>query len=646
MTWLIGWNRRRPKTIYGGNQVDYQDYQMKLDLHKSSGPDTGTNVYLGINIKDDFSDIRFTLSDGTTLLSHFIESFTSGTTATVCIKMDSIPSYPGKDIYIYYDNPAAVDSSDPTALMFYQDWKTPGWESAQCGILNNLYVRSVDKKLRIQFSSELLQPYVGIAAIRISSSAYIADPRAIEFTLELDNLTSGPKQEHTAFMTISSDPTIIHNDIEGNCAQIPPFHFAFNLYENSTYGFRVFSGSTTITPTSNKSFWRIELLYNKTRVYINGILAYTSNNSILAPISYIYIGMYSSTDVLRYVEFGPIRIYKFTEPTPTWGTSGTEQIYALITATSIIPDRTTCTAPCDVNVDVTWANVGHTTGTFTPSIRVDGNIMTPAQYPPETLASGDSITHTFLVSGLTAASHQICADPDSGTSCTTITVLTPANIIATNIVPNKTTCTAPCDLTVDITWTNNGQTVGTFIPKITVNGTTTALTSESLNFGQYVTKRFIIPGLAAGTYYICSDPNIFPCATINVIVPTSANIISTNMVLIPITCTEPCDTSINVTYSNTGETEGMFIPEIKVDDIPITLISDILGPGENIVKTFSITNISIGTHVICAVPLGTTTCQIMTVERAATGEGGAVIIGLAGIMVLATIARYNVKNKK
>lgn len=654
MTWLTGWNRRRPKTIRGNGQVDYQ---MKLNVHKSSGSDIGTNVYLGTNIKDDFSDIRFTLSDGVTILSHFIESFTPGIDATVCIKIDSIPPYPAtKDIYIYYDNPVATDVSDPAIFRFYKDWKDPNfqeWTDIQCGILNNLSTRIIDRKLRIQFSSDLLQPYVGRNAKRlISPIGAIADPSAIEFTLELDNLVSGPMQEHSVILAISANSTDIYNDLDGNCAQgsYHPLYFALNLYENSTYGFKAFRDnseltfSPPITPTSNKSIWRIELLLNETRIYVDGILVHTANQSFRIPGAYIYLEMYSSTDALRYVEFEYIRIYQLTDPAPTWETSGTEQIYTLITATSIVPDKTICTTPCNVNVDITWTNAGQAAGTFAPSIRIDGNLITPAPYPSETLASGASITHTFSISGLTTASHQICADPDSGTSCTTITVLTPANIVTTAITPNVTTCTEPCNITVDITWTNNGQTVGTFAPTMTFNGTSTILAPENLNFGQSITKRFSITGLAAGTYNICSDPNTFPCVTVNVTVPTPANIFATNIVPTPTICIGSCNISVDVTYANIGETEGTFIPEIKVDDTPITLISDTLGPGADVIKAFSITNMPVGTHTICAVPLGTTICQTITVERVVTtgiGDVGILIVAGTGLAVLYSLYQQN-----
>ena len=48
---------------------------MKITVHKGTVlPDTTTDIYIGTNIKDNFSDIRFTKLDGITPLNYWIES--------------------------------------------------------------------------------------------------------------------------------------------------------------------------------------------------------------------------------------------------------------------------------------------------------------------------------------------------------------------------------------------------------------------------------------------------------------------------------------------------------------------------------------------------------------------------------------------
>ncbi len=79
-------------------------------------------------------------------------------------------------------------------------------------------------------------------------------------------------------------------------------------------------------------------------------------------------------------------------------------------------------------------------------------------------------------------------------------------IIATIIILSKTTCIEPCDLTVDVTWTNTGGVIGIFTPTITVNGLPNVFHDESLGPGLSVTKTFTVTGLITGHYSICPEP--------------------------------------------------------------------------------------------------------------------------------------------
>ena len=93
---------------------------MKLTVHKATGTDIPTDIYLSTNVKDDFSDLRFTSSDGSTLLNYWIESYISATSAIVWIKIPSIPISPcTATIYVYYNNSGASPSSNGTNTFIY-----------------------------------------------------------------------------------------------------------------------------------------------------------------------------------------------------------------------------------------------------------------------------------------------------------------------------------------------------------------------------------------------------------------------------------------------------------------------------------------------------------------------------------------------
>ncbi len=113
VTGLPGWGFSKKLSVMGTTAGTQTNYPLKLTVRKSSGTDVPGTVYLGSNVRDDFGDIRFTGSDGVTLLDYWIESYESGNSAEVWVEVDSIPANPGSaDVYLYYGNSLAESRSD------------------------------------------------------------------------------------------------------------------------------------------------------------------------------------------------------------------------------------------------------------------------------------------------------------------------------------------------------------------------------------------------------------------------------------------------------------------------------------------------------------------------------------------------------
>lgn len=131
-------------------------------------------------------------------------------------------------------------------------------------------------------------------------------------------------------------------------------------------------------------------------------------------------------------------------------------------------------------------------------------------------------TTDISTTGMSSGIYNIAAYINTPQQCVsppieiTLRQRTPANILSTAIIPSVTTCTSPCDLTVDITWENNGETTGILIPTILVNSIPTSLTPENLDPGSSVTHTFPLTSLVAGDYDICADPNTLQCSTVTV----------------------------------------------------------------------------------------------------------------------------------
>ena len=104
---LSGWTYRKNISISRASGV-VTNYQMLLLIGESSGA-SGELVDCGGNVLSSFADLRFTTSDGETLLDYYIESIT-GTTpnqlATVWVEFDSIGT-DATTFYMYYGNAGA-----------------------------------------------------------------------------------------------------------------------------------------------------------------------------------------------------------------------------------------------------------------------------------------------------------------------------------------------------------------------------------------------------------------------------------------------------------------------------------------------------------------------------------------------------------
>jgi hypothetical protein len=101
--WLSGWHYRKNHVINSTTGAG-TDYQMKITVHYGSGSDSAGDVYCNSHCKTDFSDIRFTSSDGVTLLSAWNQSQVNGDNVVTWVKIQDDLTSSGTTIYIYYGN--------------------------------------------------------------------------------------------------------------------------------------------------------------------------------------------------------------------------------------------------------------------------------------------------------------------------------------------------------------------------------------------------------------------------------------------------------------------------------------------------------------------------------------------------------------
>jgi hypothetical protein len=104
--WLNGWSKRNVQPVNAGSGTA-SSYPLKIPVSYISG------------MKNDFSDVRFTLPDARTPLCSYLESYTSGSNATFYVNYPD--SNIAKNLFMYYGNSAATLHSNIDSVFTFAD---------------------------------------------------------------------------------------------------------------------------------------------------------------------------------------------------------------------------------------------------------------------------------------------------------------------------------------------------------------------------------------------------------------------------------------------------------------------------------------------------------------------------------------------
>jgi len=121
--WLTGWTYRKGHII-GNSTGAGSGYPIRIIVHYGEGADSGDDVYLLGYGKPDFSDLRITDDDKTTVLGYFIQYKVDGDYAVVWFNVTDDLSVNDAYVYVYFGNSGAeyVGSWDQV-FPFYDDFK-------------------------------------------------------------------------------------------------------------------------------------------------------------------------------------------------------------------------------------------------------------------------------------------------------------------------------------------------------------------------------------------------------------------------------------------------------------------------------------------------------------------------------------------
>jgi hypothetical protein len=123
MGWLTGYAYRAKIPCTATTAGAQTNYSKTLAVIKGSGSNSAGTIYLNNHALNWPNDIRFTKSDGTSLLDHYREEY-DASDGTWWIELDSIASSGDTDFYIYYGKSSDSDGSNgENTFIFFDDFE-------------------------------------------------------------------------------------------------------------------------------------------------------------------------------------------------------------------------------------------------------------------------------------------------------------------------------------------------------------------------------------------------------------------------------------------------------------------------------------------------------------------------------------------
>jgi parallel beta-helix repeat protein len=290
-------------------------YQMKIVVGKSTGGDVNCNGHC----KDDFSDIRFLDKDNSTVLSYWMEDYSTGDKATFWVKLSSDVETDGA-IILYYGNSNAnsLSNGDATFLTFIDD--TTGWTG-------DTQILSMSSGRIKMYENSATAYYCYHPISTDSNNDVIVDAKIEESPLDKNLVEFEVTDGATPFNSFSG---IESTDYSAPGYQpLNGYYYWVNLYNGSDVAYPIY---TPWAAEKNREFREVVRTSSaKVDYYLfeeNGMLLGSAVNqgymfSLASTITHVMLRTSTGRGTFAYISW--IRVRKYVSPEPLWGTPGQEQ---------------------------------------------------------------------------------------------------------------------------------------------------------------------------------------------------------------------------------------------------------------------------------------------------------------------------------
>ena len=495
MTWLTGWNYRKPITISNSGSA-LTDYQVSITV------DTATLVTAG-KLQSTCNDIRFTSSDSLTSLNYWIESGPNTVSTKIWVKITSILASPyTTTIYMYYGNTGATSASNGiNTFIFFDDFNgntyTDRWTVVQQNSYSAISESSGNLNLSHGGGPGYCSDGVVVSATGLSSGSNI------EYIFKIASL-SGDGYQSAAISLSGSGSWQGYYSCSANALIIPANAYQLTMGGTgialnniaSSVSTNVASGSIPSSP-----FW-LKIIYQTPNI----VVYYSTNSGSSWTQSLSYGSAISKTGTIGMLTGG------------CCDHAGTLYINEIIARQSVPTAPTVSVEPGE------QIPPGSLRITSTPSgalIYVALHNQTPAStgiYTPDPVTNLPPGYYDIRLTkngyaDWTFGNAEIVSNTEMQISATMATLANIGALSMTVSPPSESPCRAGiCTVDVSVTWKNTGGLSGLSDLSITVSGGTPTITlpvysSVSFAANEEITRTFTVSNMIAGTHSICPNPN-------------------------------------------------------------------------------------------------------------------------------------------
>jgi len=302
------------------------NYQVKITVHRSAGSDSGSDVYVGTNCEADYDDIRFTTSDGETLLDYWIEKGADSSSATIWVEFDSIGTN-ATTFYMYYGNAGASAVSDgDAAFIIFDDFLGSSLDTDKWYNNTNYQDTLAIADSQAQFT---IVDVTARTSPALDSKTQINVPCAVEASLKLNANGSTSAGVSCVLALAAHETSQAYYESDSNYFLAAHFWYGAEA-TNWRNQIGTKAGSTYDTDLEDDTWIRgsYQFLSGANKQYRNGALELSDSHESSMSVGYFGIHYYSNGSYAignQYIYVDWVAVRKLVANEPEFGAWGDEE---------------------------------------------------------------------------------------------------------------------------------------------------------------------------------------------------------------------------------------------------------------------------------------------------------------------------------